>query len=138
MSLNVFGVQVRLLAEPDGTGERFSFAEAVVPSGAGAPLHRHEGVERFYVVAGRLCMELAGERREYGPGDYVEAGPSVAHRFSNEGAEDAKVLLLASPGGHAAFFREADALSRSGGFNPVAAEALCRRHGIELLSPVEA
>ena len=56
-----------------------------------AHVHPHE-TERFEVLAGRLGVEVDGERRYAGRGEVVVVEPGTPHRFWNAG--DAEVRFL--------------------------------------------
>lgn len=133
--LDVFGVQVTLLAGGDGTNGACSIARIVCLPGTGAPRHRHVEAETFHVLRGRLTVHLDGRDHTLEPGDLVHVAPRAVHDFRNLASEPAEFVALGMPSGHEDFFRDADELARSGRFTPETAGALCQRHGIELLPP---
>lgn len=53
--------------------------------------------ELLLVVAGRVRVELGGERYELGAGDCVQYRSSTPHRVVNVGDERAEVLFVVSP-----------------------------------------
>lgn len=63
------------------------------PPGYKTPLHTHEGPGPRYVLKGRLRVEDAGERREYGAGDvfWETGGPMTAE---NIGGSDAELVIF--------------------------------------------
>lgn len=131
--LDVFGVRVTILASTEETQGKCSVARIIARAGTGAPLHRHAEVERFQVLRGCLSVEVDGSGLTLHEGDAVTIAAWVAHCFANDSAEDVEFIAIATPGGHEAFFREADGLSRSGRFTPESAARLCASHGIELV-----
>ncbi|MFT3830560.1 MAG: cupin domain-containing protein [Opitutaceae bacterium] len=132
-ALNVFGIAVTPLAGAPETADACSVARVVCPPGADAPFHRHAQAENFYVVRGRLAVRLGADTVEVAAGDFVHIPPHLPHTFANPDTAEAEFITFGTPAGHDRFFCEADALARSGGFNPQSATALCTRHGIELL-----
>jgi mannose-6-phosphate isomerase-like protein (cupin superfamily) len=51
----------------------------------------------FYVLAGRLAIELEQETVELLPGDSFEVAPRTIHRVHNPFADDASFLVISSP-----------------------------------------
>ena len=131
--LDVFGVTVQVLLGSDESDGVFSLARIRCAPGCGAPVHRHAQSETFHVLRGELTAVCDGRVERLQAGDLVHIRPGASHSFANEGPEEVEFIATASPAGHEAFFREADALARSGGFNPHSAAQLCQRHGIELV-----
>lgn len=63
------------------------------PPGYKTPLHTHEGPGPRYVLQGRLRVEDAGERREYGAGDvFWETGSAMT--VENVGGSDAELVIF--------------------------------------------
>lgn len=131
--LDVFGVQVTLLAGAGETAGACSIARLCCPPGTGAPLHRHAETERFHVLSGALTVQAEGETILLGPGDTAVVEPWAVHSFSNGSSEEVEFIAIGTPAGHEDFFHEADELARSGRFNPETAAELCTSHGIELV-----
>lgn len=65
-------------------------------SGPGPHIHR-EHADAFYVLAGRLEFEIAGERLEVEQGGFVLVPPAIVHTFRNEGPRDARFLNFHAP-----------------------------------------
>lgn len=131
--LDVFGVQVRVLVGGGESGGACSIARLTCPKGTGAPPHRHAHAENFYVVRGVLTVQRDEKTLQLLPGQLVHVAPGRVHAFQNAGDEEVEFLAMATPAGHELFFRDADALARSGQFTPENAAALCQSHGIELV-----
>lgn len=132
--LDVFGVVVRPLLGGEATEGACSIAHITCPPGAGAPPHRHAHGEAFYVLSGRVAVRCEEAMPVLDAGDFVAVPPGVVHAFKNVGEGEAVLINVGTPAGHELFFRDVDALVRSGGFNPDAAADVCRRHGIELVA----
>ena len=131
--LNVFGTHVTVLGGTKETAGAFSLAKVVCPPNTGAPPHTHIETEHFHMLRGRLTVQSGDQTLELTPGDTIHIPSGVPHAFSCNAAEAAEFLSIATPAGHENFFRDADALSRSGQFNPATATELCQKHGIALL-----
>jgi quercetin dioxygenase-like cupin family protein len=67
---------------------------AIIPPGAGVPLHSHADRETMVVLAGRLAVWLDGGWRDYNPGELVEVPPNAKHALRNGGESDVAVLLV--------------------------------------------
>jgi mannose-6-phosphate isomerase-like protein (cupin superfamily) len=59
-------------------------------------LHRHAR-QLFYVLDGKVEMEIRGEVLELGPGDAIEVGPGEAHRVRNTSLADASLIVISAP-----------------------------------------
>ena len=58
---------------------------------------RHDGEEWIYLLSGSLTLSLAGKTYELEPGDAAHFDSRLPHRLIARGAQDAEVLLVASP-----------------------------------------
>lgn len=111
----------------------FSLIETVNPPNAGPPLHVHRVVdEAFYVLAGDYEFQCGQERFKAGPGAFVLLPRDLPHRYQ-AGVDGGRVLMLFSPGGTEAYFRDVAGVMSSGGSNHEALAALAQEYGIELL-----
>ncbi len=90
------------------TGGLLSVCEFTLgPWESGPVLHLHSSVdEAFYVVAGRLELQLGDRRRQAAAGGFVWVPRGTAHAFANAGPEPLHVLALAMPGGVEELFAE--------------------------------
>jgi len=131
--LNVFGVEVTIFSETGEGPESHVLTQLVCGPGCGAPLHRHMEREAFYVLGGEVHLVVEGETRVLRRGDFVQVESGQVHRFFNAGTEPARMVNLSLPAGHGSFFREADALFRSGEFTPERAMAVSAANGIEII-----
>ena len=69
-----------------------------MPPGAAEVKHLHRHARQlFYVLDGRVEMEIRGEVLELGPGDAIEVSPGEAHRVRNTSLTDASLLVISSP-----------------------------------------
>lgn len=85
------------------TPKPFQHLEVVVaeldPGGStGDEAYRHgDSEELFFVLCGRVRLQLEGETYELGPGDSVQYRSSTPHRVVNHGQEPAEVMFVVSP-----------------------------------------
>jgi transcriptional regulator with XRE-family HTH domain len=61
----------------------------------GDEMYRHDGEEWLYVLSGTLRLSLAGEVLLLQTGDAAHFDARVPHRLAAEGAQDAKIILVA-------------------------------------------
>ena len=74
------------------------------------PLHVHEDADEcFYVVEGRLLVQVGEERHELGPGGFAWLPRQVPHTFANVSARPVRLLGIAVPGGIEELFAEQSA-----------------------------
>ena len=79
-------------------GTNLSVIEERIPPGAGERLHAHAAARQlFYVLSGRLTIDIADETHVLGQGDAVHIEPGSPHRVKNAGADDAWFLVISSP-----------------------------------------
>jgi mannose-6-phosphate isomerase-like protein (cupin superfamily) len=75
-----------------------SVIEERIPTGAGEVKHYHERARQlFYVLAGRLTIELGSESVALAAGDSLEVPPGETHRVHNAGETDAAFLVISCP-----------------------------------------
>jgi mannose-6-phosphate isomerase-like protein (cupin superfamily) len=75
-----------------------SLAEASIPVGGATARHRHARTEElYYVVQGRGWVEIEGEGREVKSGDAILIPAGQAHKISNRGTEDLRILCCCAP-----------------------------------------
>lgn len=76
------------------------------PYFAGPPLHVHPGFdETFLVLEGQLEVTVDGQAAELDPGATAYVSGDVPHTFRNPTGEEARFLLVCSPGGFEDYFR---------------------------------
>jgi mannose-6-phosphate isomerase-like protein (cupin superfamily) len=96
----------RLAALP--AGQRFSqkladghtaVSYVRTPSGGGSPrgAHTHEFEQLFYLLEGRMAIEVAGERTDVEPGSLIVFPAGVPHRNWNEGTEPTVHIVINTP-----------------------------------------
>lgn len=94
------GNEYRWLITGEQSNGQYFAMEAVVPAGAGPPLHiqtREE--EAFYVLSGEVVFYADGKRVEGKAGTFVHIPRGVRHRFRNEAGSEARMLIWFGPAG---------------------------------------
>jgi quercetin dioxygenase-like cupin family protein len=106
-----------VLVRSEQSGDHAGVVEiAVPPHWPGPPLHHHDFDEAFYVLAGELTFQLGDELATAGPGTVAFARRGRRHTLANLGEEEARYLLVCTPGG---FERRFDRLAaRQAGVEP--------------------
>lgn len=98
------GVYKILSTPATSDGQHFSI-EATEPPGGGPPLHVHRTEDEFfYVIEGEITFAVGGRvlKRRAGGSVFVPRG--VPHCFKNTSDEQAKLLVLFTPGDIEGFF----------------------------------
>ena len=110
------GQRMRFLRSEDTDGADLRMESWIPASEDSEPLHVHPRQESgMTVLSGVLHFEIAGERRRVEPGESVEIGPGVPHRFWNEGPDEVNALADFRPAlGIEDFFRTYFAMANDG------------------------
>ena len=132
---------MEIKAAADDTGGAFSLVEQLVTPDGDPPVHvHHHEDESFYVLVGEVEVTIGGERRVARPGDFVFGPRGVPHTYAVR-SEQARLLVLSSPGGVERFFRAvgepagAVALPQPQAPDPAHVVRVAAAHGIEILPP---
>jgi quercetin dioxygenase-like cupin family protein len=112
-----------------------SIFEDVSPPRHGPPLHKHEFEEFLYVLSGEFLFEVDGKQFQARPGDFVYAPPNIPHLFQNTSDRDARLLVVARPGGIEKYFAELAEKAMADPGNVGALNAIAPRYGITVLGP---
>lgn len=96
---NHVGTVNRRLIGPENVGARnLEVVLGVLEKGPGALPHVHPGLEQVcYMLEGRARVEVAGYRREIGPGECCFFPAGQSHLFVPISEEPVKVLVIYSP-----------------------------------------
>ncbi len=100
------------------------------PGFIGPPDHQHLEIDHlWYVLAGRVDISVAGERRQLVPGDFAFVPRGVRHTFANMGDESARLLEVDSPRTLDAYFLElTSAFPAGASVDQTVVPAIQRRH----------
>jgi len=83
----------RLVNRPD-----LSVIQERIPPGLGEVRHYHERARQcFFILSGRLEIEVGEEVHRLGQGDALEVAPGEAHRVRNQAEADALFLVISAP-----------------------------------------
>jgi quercetin dioxygenase-like cupin family protein len=125
------------------SGGALSAFEVRMPAGGGPPmLHRHDPFELYRVERGELAFYIEGDggtvRRTVGRGGALVSIPGGReHTIRNESGDEARALVLFSPGDEIErFVREAAALADGGDVETSGLAELASAHGIEFTRPL--
>jgi quercetin dioxygenase-like cupin family protein len=106
-----------LKASRHSTGGALSVFETTI--GAGPPLHVHElEDECFYVLDGELSVRCGGDTFDALAGSFVFLPRGRPHRFQAR-QQEARLLLVAVPGGIEDYFREINSASSDQEFHQI-------------------
>ena len=107
--------------------------EDVTPPGHGPPLHAHPFEEWFYILEGNFLFELAGVSLNVAVGDFVHAPGNQPHVFQNTSDKNARMLVIAKPGGLENYFAELAEKAMNDPANVAAISEIGARYGVTLL-----
>lgn len=110
-----------ILIHGDDTDDAFSVLDYEAPEGVGPPPHRHDFAEYFYVLEGKMTVEIEGESVEVSAGESVYIPPGAAHAPRSGGR--LRLLGVAIPAGIEQYFEEANEIIEAHD-GPVTMEAL--------------
>jgi quercetin dioxygenase-like cupin family protein len=136
------GVRITFLITGAETGGAFfMFENSIAPEG-GAPPHVHSREdESFYVLEGKLAMQVGGQAVSASAGDFVHIPRGTVHAFRNVSGETARLLTVTTPAGLENFFAESFFPAADVADIPQLKEALMARavkaapkYGLELLT----
>ena len=117
LSIEPFGLEMRVLLTTDATGGAISVIMAWHKPGEGPPDHVHSSQEEmFFIVEGTYELTLDGQTSTVGPGTIVFIPRNVVHRFKNVGDTTARMLDWSLPGGQDRYFKAVSELAAGGGF----------------------
>jgi quercetin dioxygenase-like cupin family protein len=128
------GVRTEIQLDGAETGGAFCLLVDEPPAGWSLPPHAHrDAAETIHVVAGEFAMDVDGMRTLLGAGDSIHIPRGVVHGGVNVGDTTGRRIVLFSPAGMEAFFREAGASSADAEADAPAALAAAVRHGWEFV-----
>ena len=141
-TIRIGPLAVRFLVTGADSGGSVAIFECTVPRAQrlAAPAHSHDHYEEtVYGIEGVLTWTVDGRSFDIGPGQALCIPRGTAHRFDNNGTQDAKVLCAISPAAIGPqFFREsAEVIDAAAGGPPDPAKMMdiMRRHGLTPARP---
>jgi mannose-6-phosphate isomerase-like protein (cupin superfamily) len=94
-----FGCLAEIKATATDTGGAFTIVEVTCGPGYEAPLHvHHREDEGFWVLDGRVTLEVGTTTFEAGAGDYAFGPRGLPHRYK-VGDQGCRMLFILTPGG---------------------------------------
>lgn len=106
-TIAVVGDVYRFLVTGDDTNGKYSMWEALVPPGGGPPPHVHSREEEsFYILEGKVAVNIGEERVVATAGMFVNIPVGTPHSFKNETDRPAKMLITVAPAGLEQMFFE--------------------------------
>lgn len=119
-----------------GSGQcPISILEDVSPARHGPPLHSHEFEEFFYILSGEFLFEVDGKQISTYPGDFVHAPSNIPHVFQNATNQEARMLIVARPGGIENYFAELAKKLMTDPNDVAGLNAISLHYGIKILGP---
>ena len=123
-----------------------SVLEHRAPMGDSPPLHIHETEdELFQILEGEFSFEIAGERKQCGPGAVLLAPKGVAHTYRVDSVGGGRWMTVTARGDFERFVRALGRPARREELPPRGAPpspqalgelaAVAARHGIRLIGP---
>jgi len=79
--LNAVDATVIVKIGPKETDGRYELFEVYAPRGAASPLHREAWAKAFYVLHGRMTVQVDAEN-DLGPGSSISVPPGAANTFT--------------------------------------------------------
>jgi mannose-6-phosphate isomerase-like protein (cupin superfamily) len=109
------GVTVRLMSAAADSNGAFTLLDYTAPPGfAGPQPHYHkQTTELFYVLEGRLTVQVSDQTLVAGKNKLVRVPPGTMHTFSCTHHEPVRFLVWLTPGGMENYFRDLDELVKS-------------------------
>jgi quercetin dioxygenase-like cupin family protein len=146
-TLDVLGPSVQFLVAPQANDETPCVIKGTIPPGVSVPIHRHQGIESFYVLSGNVEVLSEKEGKSHwiaaGPGDFIEVPSGAKHGFRNR-SQHPVVQLITTTSKLGRFFQEIGRpIPQGPNGNPSAPDRLqhlvgtSERYGYWLASPEE-
>ncbi|MEM6365727.1 MAG: cupin domain-containing protein [Planctomycetota bacterium] len=142
--LGWLGHPVRYLATKAETGGRYCISTAPVHAGGGAPPHRHDFGEGFYVLDGRVEFTAGSQRVVLSKGEFIHITGGTVH--FRRALVDSQLLTIAAPTGFDQFQIEAgeELAEEASPLNKTVDQilndvhAIAREYGIDMNPPPDA
>lgn len=117
--------------EENVTGDLMDYFELAVPAGKGAPLHiHHKNDETLRVVDGNFTFQVEEEVFDAPPGTFLYIPRGVAHKFTNVGDSEGRLIGTFTASGTFEFFDKLTKVSQDD-FEEI--QAYSKKYGHEVL-----
>jgi quercetin dioxygenase-like cupin family protein len=118
------------------TNDQYELFEVDAPRGPATPLHRTGWPKAYYVLSGRMIVQVDDEGFDLGPGSSITIPPGALHTFTML-SPTAKFLAMSLTGALGRFFADLDASLPYG--RPVEevmqeSRQVLRRHDVTVVS----
>ena len=108
-TLEVCGPSVQFLVAPQSSDEAPCIIKGTIPPGVSVPMHRHPGIEAFFVLSGDVeVLSDEGGKTHWitaGPGDFIEVPSNAKHAFRNR-SQHPVIQLITTTSKLGRFFQE--------------------------------
>lgn len=117
--------------DKDVTGDMLDYFELVVPAGKGAPLHiHHKNDETLHVLEGEFTFQIEETESKAPPGTFLNVPRGVAHKFTNVGTSEGRLIGTFTSAGTFEFFNKLTQLDPND-FEEI--QAYSKKYGHEVL-----
>jgi len=130
---SLVGIDIIVRVGARDSGGALSVLEQHIAAGKGSPLHTVRQDKILLVTQGQVVLELGRERHRLDAGRAATIPAGTPHRFCNERADEARLLMLISPGGHELYLGDLAELAARGALTPAEHRRLSEEHGVALL-----
>jgi quercetin dioxygenase-like cupin family protein len=101
---------VHILLRSEQSSDAVGIIELTFPAGwDGPPLHHHDFDEAFYVLEGQVTFQLADKLKTAEAGELIFAPRGSHHTLANLGDEQARYVLVCTPGEFTRYFERLSA-----------------------------
>lgn len=123
------GERLAIRVSGNEVGGRFSIFESVAQPGTTTPQHFHREDELFHVLEGTLRFLLDGKTVDAPAGTTVVVPAGAHHAWRNRSDRPVRMLVIFTPGGVEALFRQVAGLA------PAEIAALAASFGTQVVGP---
>jgi len=132
------GLDIVVRASASDTAGAISVLEQCVPNGAGSPLHTTREDKVLLMLSGQLVLRRGPQQHLLTAGEGATIPGGMPHRFFNDRAAAARLLMLIFPGGHEAYLSELANLQARGALTDLTMRQVGARYGVSILEGSEA
>jgi quercetin dioxygenase-like cupin family protein len=130
---SLVGIDIVVRVGARDSAGALSVLEQRIGAGRGSPLHTVRQDKILLVTRGQVWLELGSEQHRLEAGRAATIPAGTPHRFYNEQAEEACLLMWITPGGHELYLADLAELDARGALTPSELRRLSDEHGVALL-----